>query len=264
MNHFKLLSISKLLFLLFICQQSIGQHKSTFERGKSNWFNPSDNQKASPTFYNKHSTANNCYDHITPNGKGNGYVGLIVYQQRIFNENYREYISANINLEKNRAYNFTIKVTTGSSKQLSCNEWSSAGKYFIKGLAIGLSINRPKQIGFSPMKVDTVIYLTPQIIQEKIAKSDKTLWDTFPLRIVPTQNYQYISVGVFGNDEAFRDKKNKNYQLIESTSPKRTAPYAYYFFDNIQLNERKLSFSKSKNIKGKKGIGAKNISNQVD
>lgn len=188
------------------------------------WINPSggvcpSNSSATPDLFSTLSTGQailpNSFMGFTNPHTGNRCSGIVTYHAQIVN--YREYLMAKLNcaLVPGQEYSVSYWTTSSSPPQYIYNT-NNIGVYF--------SMTSLSQSGFN-----VATNITPQLVENSIIQN--TNWTKYTYTFIPTQAFEYISIGNFSTDQN---------TLIQSTGTNR--PYAYYFFDDISVEQLKTPF----------------------
>jgi len=142
---------------------------------------------------------------------GDAVMGLAICGRS--NTNVREYISTRLSepLVAGKPYAVAFRMTNGSHLPTS-----QAG-LAVNGIGIHFGMSPAMQTGTNPISSQ------PQLKIESTVYSSE--WQTFLFTFYPQEAYEYMTVGLFGEDA------DKNIQIFRGTNPS----VAYYFFDYFTI-----------------------------
>ena len=144
--------------------------------------------------------------------KGDAIMGFIA--TGIKSTNQREYINTKFTnpLVGGKKYVFSFKVTNGVKTAVSTSGLAT------DNFGLLFSVNEATQNGDAP------ILMTPQLVYQGILFSRE--WIQIEFEFVADQAYNYMTLGVFGNDDdkTIVDAENSN------------SSYAYYFVDDFFMS----------------------------
>ena len=142
---------------------------------------------------------------------GEAIMGLAVCGRP--ESNVREYISTRLSepLIAGKPYAVGFRMTNGSHLPTS-----QAG-LAVNGIGLHFGMSPASQVGTNPINAE------PQLKIESTVYS--TEWQTFLFTFYPQEAYEYMTVGLFGEDA------DKNIQIFRGSNPS----VAYYFFDYFTI-----------------------------
>lgn len=142
---------------------------------------------------------------------GDAVMGLAICGRPSSNE--REYISTRLSepLIAGKPYAVGFRMTNGIHLPTS-----QAG-LAVNGIGLHFGLAPAIQIGTNPINAE------PQLKIESTVYSSE--WQTFLFTFYPQEAYEYLTVGLFGEDA------DKNIQIFRGSNPS----VAYYFFDYVTI-----------------------------
>lgn len=148
---------------------------------------------------------------IVPPADGQAVVGITVCGRP--GTNAREYIRTRLTspMEVGKRYTISFMLTNG---QKTTTSLSGLG---VDQIGIHFSTTPDVQIGQAPIMAQPQVSIGSVFYQ--------STWRTLNFVIVPTQPFEYLTFGLFGEDA------DKQIQIMEGDDPM----YAYYFIDQFQV-----------------------------
>ncbi|MFM7814642.1 MAG: gliding motility-associated C-terminal domain-containing protein [Flavobacteriales bacterium] len=148
---------------------------------------------------------------IVSPGEGQAVVGITVCGRP--GTNVREYIRTRLTspMEVGKRYTISFMLTNG---QKTTTSLSGLG---VDQIGIHFSTTPDVQVGQSPIQAQPQVSIGSTFYQSS--------WRTLNFVFVPTQPFEYLTFGLFGDDA------DKQIQIMEGDDPL----YAYYFIDQFQV-----------------------------